>query len=109
MNTDTTIATPQYNSQPQNTYSCKPSNRSTQYEVHVLSVYEANHVHTRPPVGSDATVNIVRRGRSERPIILVLVSYEPINWILNLLAGITISKAILVSNQQSRENYCCNL
>ena len=68
---------------------------STQYEVHVLSVYEV--INRRPPVAGNAAVNIVSRGRSDRPIILVLGSYEPVNWILNLPADITISKVIVVS------------
>ncbi|KAL9963162.1 hypothetical protein ACROYT_G032337 [Oculina patagonica] len=96
VNADTAFANPLYNNQPQITYSCKPGNSSTQYEIHVLSVYEANRVHTRPPIGSDAAVNIVRRGRSNRPFILVLGSYEPVNWILKLPANITISKVILI-------------
>ncbi len=68
---------------------------STQYEVHILSVYEVTN--RRPPRAGDATVNIISHGRSDRPIILVLGSYEPVNWILNLPANITISKVILVS------------
>ena len=99
MNTDSALAKPLYDNQPQKTYSCTAGNSSTQYEVHVLSVYEANRVHTRPPVGSDATVDIISRERSDRPIILVLVSHEPVKWILNLPTGITISKVILVSTK----------
>ena len=56
-------------------------------------------MHTRPPVGSDATVDIISRERSDRPIILVLVSHERVKWILNLPSGITISKVILVSTK----------
>ncbi|KAJ7361911.1 hypothetical protein OS493_014557 [Desmophyllum pertusum] len=100
-NTDAALAKPQYNNQQQKTnYSCTPVNSSTQYEVHILSVYEAEGIHRRPPVANDATVNIVSDGKSDRPIILVLGSYEPVNWILNLPANITISKVILTSVQR---------
>ena len=96
-NSDKAFAKPQYNKQPaRKIYSCTPGNSSSQYEVHVLSVYEV--INRRPPSAGDATVNIVSRGRSERPVILVLGSYEPVNWILNLSANITISKVILVSD-----------
>ena len=75
-----------------------PSSSSTQYEVHVMSVYEGNR-HTRPPSAGDTNVNIVSGGQSSRPIILVFGSYEPVNGILNLPAGISIRKVILVSTK----------
>ena len=98
VNADTSLAKPLYNNQPQKTYSCAPGNSSNQYEVHVLSVYEV--INRRPPTAGDATVNIISREKSDRQIILVLGSYEPVNWILNTGAGITISKVILVSTRQ---------
>ena len=64
-----------------------------------MSVYEGNR-HTRPPSAGDTNVNIVGSGQSGRPIILVFASYEPVNWILNLPAGVTIRKVILVSKPQ---------
>ena len=96
VNSDTALAKPN-NQQQQgySTYSCTPSSSSTQYEVHVLSVYEV--INRRPPTAANANVNIASRGQSNRPIVLVLGSYEPVNWILNLPAGISISKVILVS------------
>ena len=96
VNTGTALAKPQSNSQqPQTIFSCTPEDSSAQYEVHVLSVYEASN--RRPSSAGNVTVNIVSSGRSDRPIVLVLASYEPVNWILNLPAGITISRVILVS------------
>ena len=62
-----------------------------------MTVYEAEALHRRPPVGENANVNIVCRGKPNTPIVLVLGSYEPVNWILKLPAGISISKVILVS------------
>jgi len=54
-------------------------------------------INRRPSSAGNATVNIVSGGKSHRSLVLVLASYEPVNWILNLPAGITISKVILVS------------
>ena len=95
VNSATALAKP--NNQQQlgySTYSCTPSSSSTQYEVHVLSVYEV--INRRPPTAGNANVNIVSRGKSNRPIVLVLASYEPVNWILHLPTGISISKIVLV-------------
>ena len=70
-----------------------------------MSVYEGNR-HTRPPSAGDTNVNIISSGQSDRPIVLVFASYEPVNWILNLTAGIAISKVILVSTpkEQNQRN-----
>ena len=93
---NTALGKPQYNNlPPRQIYSCTPGSSSPQYEVHVLSVYQV--INTRPPSAGDAAVNIVRVGQSGRPIVLVFASYQPVNWILNLPAGITISKVLLVS------------
>ena len=88
------LARPRYNKQStQTVYSCKPAFSSAEHEVHVLSVYEV--INTSPPSAGNATVKIIIRARPNRPIILVLGSYEPVNWILNLPTGI--AKVILVS------------
>ena len=96
----TSLGKPQYNNQPrQPTYSCTPgSSSSSQYEVHVLSVYEV--INGRPPTAGDATVNIFSGGRPDRPLVLVLVSNEPVNWILKLPSDVTISRVILVRTQK---------
>ena len=60
-------------------------------------------MHRRPPVANDATVNIVSHGRPARPLVLVLGSYEPVNWILHVPSDITISKVILVSIERELE------
>ena len=101
-NSNRSLAKPRYNNQkPGPIYSCTPKSSSTQYEVHVISVYEV--INRRPPSAGDATVSIVSSGKSGRPIILVFGSYEPVNWILNLPAGITISKVILVSELRATD------
>ena len=96
VNSATALAKAEYkNRQRPTTYSCTPGCSSTQYEVHILTVYEV--INRRPPTAGNAIVKIVSRGKSKRPIVLVLGSYEPVNWILKLPAGISISKVILVS------------
>ena len=98
VNSATALAKPRDNNQRRlTTYSCTPGSSSTQYQVHILTVYEAEALHRRPPVGENANVNIVCRGKPNTPIVLVLGSHEPVNWILKLPAGISISKVILVS------------
>ena len=98
VNSATALAKPRDNNQRRlTTYSCTPGSSSTQYQVHILTVYEAEALHRRPPVGENANVNIVCRGKPNTPIVLILGSYEPVNWILKLPAGISISKVILVS------------
>ena len=98
VNTDKALAKPWYNNQLARTvYSCTPENSSTEYEVHVLSVYKV--VNSSPPTAGDATVNIVGRGSSDRPIVLVLGSYEPVHWILNLPTDLIISIVIMVSSK----------
>ena len=98
VNSEKALSKPRYNNQPaQTVYSCTPRNSSPQYEVHVLSVYEV--INTRPSSPADATVNIAGRGSSNRPIILVLGSYQPVHWILYLPADLIISTVILVSGK----------
>ena len=96
MNSSTALAKPNIQQQQgYSIYSCTPRNRSTQYEVHVLSVNKV--LSMSPPTPGNANVNIVTHGHSNRPIVLVLASFGPVNWILNLPAGISINKVILVS------------
>ena len=66
-----------------------------------MTVYEV--INRRPPTAGNAIVNFVSSGKSSRPIVLVLGSYEPVNWILKLPAGISISKVILVSTLSQKE------
>ena len=46
-----------------------------------------------------ATVNIISHGKSNRSIVLVLGSYQPVNWILSLPSNVSISKVVLVSTR----------
>ena len=44
------------------------------------------------------TVNITVTGSSSRPLILVLASYEPAVWTLNIPTGVVIDKVLIVSS-----------
>ena len=92
MNADTALAKPRYNG-GHAIYSCTPGNSSTQYEVHVLAMHET------PGRTGHATVNIISHGKSNRSIVLVLGSYQPVNWILSLPSNVSISKVVLVSTR----------
>lgn len=63
-------------------------------ELLVIGVYEtrSDHSFNYHPQGA-ATVNIVNQGTA--PLILVLSSYEPTLWNLNIAPGVTINEVIL--------------
>ena len=99
INSKNAVTKPQYkNQKPGTIYSCTPGNSSTQYEVHVLAVYDGvkRRRYSSTPAGK-INVNIVSRGRSGKSIILVLGSFEPVKWTIYLQGRINISKVILVS------------
>ncbi|XP_077996953.1 uncharacterized protein LOC144450235 [Glandiceps talaboti] len=77
-------------------YSCTGEN--SDYEVHVLSNYEGNgHTGFQIHNTGNTTVNI-HGSSSDTPIILVLASYEPVNWILNFDdSTVMVTQAILIS------------
>ena len=77
-------------------YSCV-SNANCNYDVHVLSCYEARNRGFRQHPTGYSTVDISATGQSSRPIVLVLVSYEPIEWTLNIPSQIVIDTVIVVS------------
>ncbi|KAJ7361917.1 G-protein coupled receptor Fz Smo [Desmophyllum pertusum] len=81
MNSDAALAKPQYNQQSRTTYSCTPVSSSTQYEVHVLGMYEV--INRRPPTAGDATVNIVSQGSQTGRLYSCLQA-------MNLLIGFSI-------------------
>lgn len=62
-------------------------------ELHVISIYETNtnHFGNHHPTG---TVS-VQIQRQEKPIVLALSAYEPVNWQLNLEPGVKVEKIIL--------------
>ena len=80
-------------------YSCiVPDNLNPNYDVHILSVYEAtsSRAFRQHPTGT-SYVSLVVSGEVVKPIILVLVSYEPIEWRLSVPSGVEIERVLLVS------------
>ena len=97
VNSATALAKPRYNKRErQAVYSCTPAHSSTQYEVHVLVMGLGGFNNTAPRIRY-AMVNIVSRRQTNRPVVLVLGTYVPVNWFLNMPPDIFITKLILVS------------
>ncbi|XP_077997970.1 uncharacterized protein LOC144451072 isoform X2 [Glandiceps talaboti] len=76
----------------QDVYSCR-NDENNEYEVHVIGVYEAGP--DRSPTQS--TVHIEKASHPENPIILVLVTFEPIHWIVEVPNDVTITRTLLMS------------
>ena len=89
---------PRYKGRAQTTYSCV-ANENCNYDVHVVSNYEGDYNHPGfGPVTRTGSTNVQLRvsGESSKPLVLVFVSYEPVNWILSIPQGVTIEKVLLV-------------
>ena len=78
----------------QDTYKCVTREPGRQ-SIHVLSVYEGNS-HTRPPSAGNMDVTLVTDSPSNKPVLLVLVSYEPVRWILDVPDIVIIDEILLV-------------
>ena len=67
-------------------------------DVHIISNYEGEYNHGFGPVTSAGSTNVQLRvsGEGSKPLVLVFVSYEPVNWILSIPEGVTIEKILLV-------------
>ena len=73
-------------------------NLNPNYDVHILSVYEASRRDFRQLPTPDASyVSLVVSGDVVKPIILVLASYEPIEWRLSVPSRVEIERVLLVS------------
>ena len=79
------------------TYSCV-SYANCDYDVHVLSCYEAMNRGFRQHPTGHSTVDITAVGQSSKPLVLVLVSYEAIAWELNVPSHVVIDTVIVVSH-----------
>ena len=89
------VGTPTFEGRSQTTYSCE-ANENCNYDVHIISNYEGNgHTGFRVHNTGTTNVNIRVTGESSKPLVLVFVSYEPVNWILN--SNRVIDKVLLVS------------
>ena len=95
---DTSFGVPTTDGDPETTYSCAASD-NCDYDVHVIGNYESSNgrhgVYTERQAG-DTDVELSVSGQSSRPLVLVLVSYEPVRWILHIPSGFTIDKVIVV-------------
>ena len=98
VNDTVAVGTPTYDGSSQTTYSCVSSVRS-QYEVHVISNYESDGQHGFGKTHTTGTtdVNLNVDGSGSVPLVLVFVSYEPVNWILQVPSGVVIDTVLLVS------------
>ena len=94
----TNIGSPSVSGILQTTYSCVAFDNCN-YDVHVIGNYESGNVRYGFSFGGEAgdtDVVLTVTGESPRPLILVLTSYEPVRWRLNVTRGVTIDRVILV-------------
>ena len=83
-----------YRGRTQITYSCV-ANDNCRNSVHVISVYEARSTGFAVRSGS-VNVHVSVTGEDTKPLILVLTSYYPIRWSLNIPRGVVFDKLVLV-------------
>ena len=77
-------------------YSCIVlDNLNSNYDVHILSIYEVTSNYRYHPTGT-SYVRFRVSGEVVKPIILVLVSYEPTEWRLSVPSGVEIERVLLV-------------
>ncbi len=82
---------------PRSTSGCVVSGNCN-YEIHVLGNYESNgHTGFRVHNTGFTDVYLEVTGSSTRALILVLSSYEPVEWVLHIPVGVIIDRVILVS------------
>ena len=90
---------PTFNGQSQTTYSCV-ADENCNYDVHVISNYEGNgHTAFRVHNTGNTNVQLSINGQGSKPLVLVFVSYEPVNWILDIPSEVVIEKVLLVRNR----------
>ncbi|XP_070550008.1 uncharacterized protein [Ptychodera flava] len=74
-------------------YSCVDHGSNNDYEVHVIGVYEGREYRTP----RNSTVYIQTIGQTTKPIVLVLGTYNPINWVIQVPTDITIDRVISIA------------
>ena len=97
----TSVGSPSTRGDPETTYSCVATDNCN-YDVHVIGNYESSngrHGFGVQRVAGDTNVQLRVSGQSSRPLILVLVSYEPVRWRLSITGAAVIDRVILVSVQ----------
>ena len=96
----TYVGLPSTGGRPETRYECISTATNCEYEVHVIANYESSngrHGFGTPRVAGDTYVNVNINGQSSKPLILVFISYEPVNWQLNLPTGVVVNKILIVS------------
>lgn len=92
---------PTYERTPQTTYSCVNNiDRHCSYDVHVLSIREVNGDKTswnNALNTGNISVDLSVNGEGNRPLVLVLLSHYPVNWMLHIPSDVMIEKVLQVS------------
>ena len=98
------VSRPTFGSILQTTYSCVNSSadQNCNYDVHVLSTHQGNgdeiswnNVLSTGDINVDISVN--GEEHSNKSLVLVLLNHYPMNWILDVPAGVIIDRVLLVS------------
>ncbi len=79
-------------------YSCTSTTSHSNYHLHVIGVYEAGSGHSfnyHPTYTSNVCITI-NGSLSDKPLIIVLSTYEPVQWVLHIPEGLVVNKVILV-------------
>ncbi len=80
------------------TYSCLSRQNKNNYSIHVISVHEACWFPCfERDYNARVLFNMTESFTTIRPLILVLVNSEPVQWEIHMPEGITIAKVVLVS------------
>ena len=93
------LATATFGGLPRTTSSCVV-NENCNYEVHVIGNHESNG-HTGAGIHNTGFTDLHITGSTSRRLILVLSSYEPVEWLLHIPAGVVIERVIIVSGQKN--------
>ncbi|XP_072036251.1 uncharacterized protein [Amphiura filiformis] len=92
---DIAAARASYGGTERDTYSCVTEESGPQ-SIHVLAVYEGNR-NTRPPSAGDMDVSLETSSQTNKSVVLVLASYEPVRWILDVPDMVLIDEIVLIS------------
>ena len=96
----TYVGFPTTNGAAQTLYGCVSSTVNCEYEVHVIANYESSngrHGIGIPRLAGDTHVQFNINGQSSKPLVLVFISYEPVNWRLYFPSGVVVNRILLVS------------
>ncbi len=106
------LGVPYFEDQQQSSvYSCLSSTINNDTNVHIIGVYEAGLSHSfnyHPTYISNVCLN-VNGSLLDKPLILVLTTYEPVHWVLHMPEGVVINKVILVTHHCPTHLVLCPL